>query len=397
MLKLPDSQVPFPDSFSPARLSAAIGLSRVICILGVIYVHAWTGLGGGQLAEAGVTAQGILRWTLVELLGRSAVPLLGLISGWLVAGPAWSRPYGSFIGGKARTILLPMLLWNMLALLIISGGAAMGLLRAPVPGSLWVAVDQLFCLFSPNETNVQMAFLRDLFVCMAIAPLLVRLRSRTLWAIVTATALWAISGLSVPLLLRPPILLFFVAGILARRSRLEVRAAQVPIAQAALIFGMCALGKLWLSSLPAPGGATQPQMLAAFDLILRFAAALFVWRLAWRLSGSERAALMLRIEPYTFLVFCSHLFVMWLAGPAIGALTGPLGSPLYPIFLLLQPAIAAVAGIALGQLLMLRTPGAARILSGGRLKGGKAASAQAARLIPGAPMWRPRHSPDRAE
>src|SRR3546814_2161390 len=59
----------------------------------------------------------------MELLGRSAVPLLGMISGWLVAGSASHRTYGAFIGGKTRTILLPMLLWNLLALLIISGGA----------------------------------------------------------------------------------------------------------------------------------------------------------------------------------------------------------------------------------------------------------------------------------
>src|SRR3546814_10754916 len=51
----------------------------------------------------------------MELLGRSAVPLLGMISGWLVAGSASHRTYGALIGGKTRTILLPMLLWNLLA------------------------------------------------------------------------------------------------------------------------------------------------------------------------------------------------------------------------------------------------------------------------------------------
>src|SRR3546814_14594452 len=79
----------------------------------------------------------------MELLGRSAVPLLGMISGWLVAGSASHRTYGAFIGGKTRTILLPMLLWNLLALLIISGGAYAEFLKAPIPVSFQEAFNQL--------------------------------------------------------------------------------------------------------------------------------------------------------------------------------------------------------------------------------------------------------------
>src|SRR3546814_9585607 len=79
-------------------------------MFGVVYVHAWTGLDGGRLTLADSSTQGVFRWVLMELLGRSAVPLLGMISGWLVAGSASHRTYGAFIGGKTRTILLPMLL-----------------------------------------------------------------------------------------------------------------------------------------------------------------------------------------------------------------------------------------------------------------------------------------------
>src|SRR3546814_6981511 len=99
----------------------------------LVYVHAWTGLDGGRLTLADSSTQGVFRWVLMELLGRSAVPLLGMISGWLVAGSASHRTYGAFIGGKTRTILLPMLLWNLLALLIISGGAYAEFLKAPIP------------------------------------------------------------------------------------------------------------------------------------------------------------------------------------------------------------------------------------------------------------------------
>ena len=369
MLKLPDSRVPFPDSLHTARLSGAIAISRVICILGVVYVHAWTGLDGMQLVQSDGTAQGIMRWVLMEFLGRSAVPLLGMISGWLVAGSAWSRPYGSFLEGKARTILLPLLLWNILAMAIISGGGWLGWLETPVPSSIGMAANQLLCLFSPNEVNVQMAFLRDLFVCMALAPLLVRMPVKWLALVGTIAAGWAISGVLFPLLLRPPILTFFIVGILVRRGRWELRAADAPLGLTAFLFGLCAVAKVGLSTWAAPVSMAHPQVMAAFDLVLRIAAALFFWRFAWYLAGRGSGAVLRRLEPYAFLIFSAHLIMIWLAGPLIGRLTGPLGSPFYPVFLLLQPLLVAAAGVALGRLLMLATPRTARLLSGGRLRG----------------------------
>ncbi|WP_237364239.1 acyltransferase family protein [Rhizorhapis sp. SPR117] len=395
-MKVTDVRAPHLDSSSPARLSAAIAVARVLCIVGVIYAHAWTGLGGDQLDAANGTAQGTLRWVLTELLGRSAVPLLGMISGWLVMSSASSRSYNRFIAGKARTILLPMLAWNALAMLIISGGAYLGFLLAPVPGSLWIAIDQLFCLISPNETNVQMAFLRDLFICMAMAPLLVRLPGRWLVLIAAGVALWSISGVNVPVLLRPAILLFFIGGILTRQARLETRVIAVPLVLAALAFGAVAAVKIWLSALAVPLGTAHPLMMASLDLVLRFAAALFFWRLSWFLAGRSVSDLLLRIEPYVFLVFCAHLIMMWLGGPLIGTLTGPLGSPLYPPFLLLQPLLVVAAAIGLGRVLGAYMPSAARLLSGGRLKARKDASVRRRSPIPPGSIWPPRHSPDEA-
>ena len=55
-----------------ARRSDAIAIARVICILGVVYVHAWTGLNGIALAALRGTGQDTLRWTLMEVFGRSA-------------------------------------------------------------------------------------------------------------------------------------------------------------------------------------------------------------------------------------------------------------------------------------------------------------------------------------
>src|SRR3546814_16497664 len=102
-----------PDGLSKTRLSTAIAVARVLCIFGVVYVHAWTGLDGGRLTLADSSTPGVLRWVLMELLGRSAVPLLGMISVWLVEGSASHCTYGASIGGQIRTILLTITVVNM--------------------------------------------------------------------------------------------------------------------------------------------------------------------------------------------------------------------------------------------------------------------------------------------
>lgn len=347
------------------RLSDTIAVTRVLCVLGIVYVHAWTGLGGAELTAAAGTGQGMFRLVLMEVFGRSAVPLLGMISGYLVAGAA-IRSWRTFLERKARTILLPMALWNALAILLVSGTAWLGFLRAPIPESLWWLIDELLSILTPNHINVQTPFLRDLFVCMAMAPLLLRLRGPWLTGAILLVAAWSVSGWFFPLMLRPQILLFFLLGIAARRHDLGARIAGVPFTAALAPFTAIAVIKL-IVSVPVPGGTVMsPALMPLLDLGLRLAAALAFARIAWGLAA--RPAMFRWLEPYAFFLFCSHMILIWLSTPLFEALTGPLGSPAYPVLLLIHPLLALGFALGLGQMLMLFAPRTGEILSGGRLK-----------------------------
>ena len=355
------------------RLSAAIAIARVLGIFGIVYVHGWTGLAWADLTAIDGSAQGIFRWTLMEFLGRCAVPLLSVVSGWLVAGSALKRSYASFMAGKARALLLPMILWNAIAIVLVSGAAHMGWIDGPHIRSTWWVIDELFCLATPNDINVQMAFLRDLFVCMAFAPLLVRLPNWALIGVMAWMAGWTISWLQSPVLLRPMIALFFVGGVLAQRIGFERRALAISWAWVLAPLVVMIPLKIWLSTQGDELGRAHPHLMVTLDIAARATVSLLFWKAAWALAGralagNRGAAAMGGAERYAFLMFCSHLILIWTFGPLIGSVTGAAGSPLYPGFLLLQPLLAFGGAALIGQGLMRFWPAAADVLSGGRLK-----------------------------
>lgn len=349
----------------PARRSDAISIARVICILGVVYVHAWTGRNGVELDALRGTPQEVFRWILMEAMGRSAVPLLGLISGWLVAGSARTRNWASHMERKTRTIAVPMILWNIIAIGFVSGAALCFSLQAPTPQSWeWVA-QEVFILSRNPDINVQMPFLRDLFLCMVAAPLLVRLPSVALLFLAAVAGACHILDLGPPLLMRASILFFFLIGIIAQRTAMADRVAALPFWVAALPFAM--LMPLRLLVALHMGRTLNHDLVQTIDLVARVAAALFFWRLSWWLASRPLGGALLRVEPYAFFIFCAHLIFIWLAGPLVGALTGPLGSPLYPLYLLLQPLLILIPVIAVATLLQRTMPAVANLLSGGRL------------------------------
>jgi hypothetical protein len=116
---------------------------------------------------------------------------------------------------------------------------------------------------------------------------------------------------------------------------------------------------------------------AALDLAVRVGAAIAFWRIAWALAGGPARGMLLKIEPYAFFLFCAHLILIWLGGPVLGGLFGRMGQPFYPLYLLLQPLIVLAVVVPVATLLQRIAPGAAELLSGGRLKRGDQAGTRA--------------------
>ncbi|WP_019832213.1 acyltransferase family protein [Sphingomonas sp. PR090111-T3T-6A] len=348
-------------------LRQAIGIARVLGILGIIYVHAWTGRTAEELAILDQSPQGVLRWALIEMVGYSAVPLLGIISGWLAGPSSARRSYRDFVAVKARTILLPMLLWNAITMAVVVGLAVWAGLAAPVPKNLAETLDWWLCLTQPNPINVQIAFLRDLFVCMTIAPLLARLRDGWLVALLLLTVAWAITAYAFPLLLRPQILSFFLIGMLARRHDLIERIARWRLITCVTPYLVMVPMLVWLTSSDDVWLRGHLHRTNTVDLVMRVSAALALCRVSMALAPTRAGAFILKGEHYAFLLFCCHMLLIWCGGPVIGLWTGPLGSPLYPALLIAEPILVFLPTILIGRTLEAVSPALANVLSGGRL------------------------------
>jgi len=348
--------------------SDAIRISRILGILGIIYVHAWTGRTWEELNALAGTPQIALRWVLIDLLGRSAVPLLSIISGWLVAPSVQRRSYGAFVKDKAATLLAPMLAWNLIAMALVCGAAQMGWLQAPRVTSLGWALNELFCLTAPNDVNVQIAFLRDIFLIMLAAPLLVRLPSWALGLVAGAVAVWCVGGWSLIVLLRPQILLFFILGIFARRYDWATAVGRWRWGVAAAPFGLIAPSVVALSIWGKPWLDAHPSITSALDLALRLCAAILFWRIATALAPRPAGRALSALAPLAFLMFCAHMTMIWFGGPWLGRFTGPLGAPAYPALLLVQPLLVLCATAVLREVLLALSPTLTAFLSGGQAR-----------------------------
>ena len=142
--------------------SDAIRVSRVFCIFFMSYVH----LHFYGLSVYGSDVYMVIRIIFVEVLGRSSVPLLSIISGFLAWGFFQKNKMGEIFNKRARKILLPMIIWNLL-------GTAMIALKAGVVGELDF-INSIFSLSGPGAYT-HLEFLRDIYVMTLLTPVLIYL------------------------------------------------------------------------------------------------------------------------------------------------------------------------------------------------------------------------------
>ncbi len=345
-------------------ISARIRLVRVFCIFFMMYVHVNPGLSGEELAPvlAGFD------WILADYLGRASVPALSLVSGLLIVYELARKPYTSAVGRRVQSLLLPLVTWNLLIILLgVLIFELLGQQTAAYRDLKWVGpvslvLSKLLSLDNCSATPA-LAFLRDVFVCALLSPLLIHAIKRTGW--IALAVIWVaglINGFE-PVIYRAQILMFYTLGIYcALNGRLLHLDGKAIWSLMLLSLGIHILETFY----PPAKVFADPWGGELLAVLKRLAMAIAVISLMGRaLQYKWLSARIMTVEPRIYLIFLSHNLVFLLLWGIWKLIFGDdLGFP-YLIFFLCAP-LAAVWLSRYIYAVAVRLPGPLRMALLGR-------------------------------
>lgn len=319
----------------PRGGSDAIRICRVICITSMISVHFWPGAKAISEADTFFLQKGAFS-LLIDHLGRGSVPLLSAISGVLLAlTAARSASTLKIVERRFANLVPPMVVWSgaMLALavaqMVVLGDAS------DLPRGIMGWVNALFAITQP-PANAPLGFLRDVFLASCLGLVALRLPAAWggAWLAVLVVLEWSAGGF---LFLRPQILICFAIGIALARAGLIARTPGWPstlaVSAAAIAAGQA-------------GGDALPWALR--ETLTRLPVALLIWRAGLSLAADlpRSARVLMRLEPYIFTVFCTHMITVAFVAAALRKSGITVESPIYPLVFLMQ--FPLVFGVAAG-------------------------------------------------
>jgi surface polysaccharide O-acyltransferase-like enzyme len=359
-----------PEPLQNPSTPQAIRIARVLCIFLVMYVHVNPGISEVDPAGQGVRAFDWARFTLVNSAGRVSVGLLSVVSGYLAVSALARAGFGRLIAKRVRTLIVPMALWSALfmAMAMVGERVQPGYLARTLGGELGLArlPDWLFGL-TRAPANAPLAFLRDIFVCSLLLPVLLRAQRAGAWVYVGVVA--AIFGLAwvSPLLLTPSLAPLFAIGVWigvsGKLPRISGRLALVCVAVSLALGVWASFHELTYIA----GGVEADRNVKELALtLIRVPAAMALWWLALALARVKVGGALAQLEPYIFTVFCSHMLVLTVLWFGWERSFGRYYDPAYPVFFVLAPVVSLAVGVVLAIVLGRLVPPVFALLNGGR-------------------------------
>ena len=359
-----------------------ISMARMLCVLGMIFVHVPDGIPGVPVYTFVTPDIGfILEAFLVEGPGRASAALLSMVSGFLVAASLLRGGISVSTLYRKRfiSIVLPMIFWGLLTY------AVYGLVSQVRPTFLADAVTWLdklniilFLTELPEGATMHLGFLRDLFVCVLLSPLLLFVVRRFVWVLLLPlVALYlfdnhATTGL---IIFRPLVLLAFTLGLLVAVRQWSLDSWD----KYCLLFILLSVASTTLIIM-ADGGAFSgvsdafaQRNLDFSETVLypmsRLFGSLAIWTLIPYLVGTRFSNWLLQFTPYLFAAYCSHYLVLTLL--FFGAwqpLVGDRDSALFIIWFLAAPVTALLASVVLVKATVFAAPPMGTLITGGRVR-----------------------------
>jgi surface polysaccharide O-acyltransferase-like enzyme len=328
-----------------STLSDRIRIGRTLCIFCMTFVHVQPGI-ADNVYDRDAGAFDIFYFLITRIVGLSAVSLLSLVSGYLVVSTFGKLGTGKLYASKFQTLVVPLFAWNavMLALLLAYAGLSGNWRDVPEATPLGIA-NALFAI-TQWPVVVPLWFLRDLFVCVLFVPVLLFGLKRQPLLVMGALVAFTLFGEEMLIMQRPSLLLFFGIGMWVRVAGHD-EAAIDRIARP-LAWGLVAMVAVYLTiRIERVSIAEMDESLRiSLDCLLRITMAAAFWRLTELVRRSSFAGVATWLEPYTFVIFCSHAILFQFGGIAFRPLFGNYGAELFWVTFVTLPLLAVVGAVA---------------------------------------------------
>lgn len=327
-------------------LGDRIAMLRFVMIFGVIVLHTpayvpmWSvGSGWFDLTKA----------YFQLAVFRATVPVLTVISGFLLFKACLDLEPARLYRKKGRTILIPFLFFNLMLLPFALGaqlvaGVEMSSSLWPFDTRTWLTA--AFGLYG-SPVNYPLGFLRDLVVLILLAPLFGWMLRRYAWLGLALVGLVFLLNFDGRLVQRDLMaVLFYVGGMAAVRGwnlRLLDRHALVCL----LLFLLACAAVVYLRF--------------ANTTYLRMAAPFLIWPASALLTTSPFRTRLLSWSKYSFFMFLAHapvLMLTWILYERFGH-----AMP-YPVYWVLAPIVVTAFLIGVYRLAWLGMPRVFAVLIG---------------------------------
>jgi succinoglycan biosynthesis protein ExoH len=355
-------------------------MARMLCVLGMIFVHVPDGQTASPIYAFNAGGLGFfLEGLLVEGPGRASAALLSVVSGYLAAF-ALLRANGAVLSLYRRrfiSIVLPMVFWGAVTYLVY---LLVAQTRPTFVSEATSLMDNLNIVFfiteMPIGATMHLGFLRDLFVCILFAPVLISAVQRMPWVLLSLLGLFYLfeHEQSAVIILRPLVLFAFTIGLTlaVRNVRLDSWDRFCPLFIVLAVFSTATImlvnggaGANLVDAFSAEGLSFSEVVLYPLG---RLSGSLAIWTFLPVLVGGSFQRWALRNSPYVFATFCSHylmLTVLFFAGwqPVFG----DRGSDMFFVWFLAAPLVSMAIAIAIVQCALKIAPPLATLITGGRM------------------------------
>lgn len=344
-----------------------IAMLRFLMIVGVVILHTPPYV---PIAETGPGVFDFIKAFFQHAAFRATVPVLAVISGYLLFRSGLDQHWKRLLEKKLRTIVLPFLVFNF-AVLIAAFAAqhllGLGMSYRLLPFDLPTWMDAAFG-FTQSPINYPLNFLRDLIVLMLLAPLLGWVLRRRPWTGFVAMVLVFFNNLDGALVLRDVMpIMFYVGGLAATRGwdLLALDRHALPCLGVLLALCVCVV-----------------HFRIADTTYFRFIAPLLIWPAAALLHDTWLGRWLQSHSKASFFIFLAHAPLLLVLSVAYQKLGGAIP---YPLFWLAVPVVTVAVLCLVYRMLMRACPRLFAPLIGAGARGAHSAApalAAPARMSP---------------